>query len=1103
MKRGDQTRLTGAVGHPSRAVSAFAWSEGLGRRVRKRPPFHGASRPPTGKRVWADMLDKTRTWTEKEIVLDNIGELVVYHDPHLRVRWANAAGGNSVGEPPEKLIGRHCYTIWHRRETPCEGCPVVRTLQTGKAQEGKIVDPAGDCWYIKGYPVFGPDGELNGAVELALNVTRQEKAENEVRRRLATEHLIARISGRFVVPGDLDEAIRLSLADLGEFFEADRAFLFFSRDGNRLLRYSHDWTAPGIPPARERIGAYPTEWFPWTMAKLCKGEFITLPHISEAPPEAAPDVACWQKEHLQSVMAVPFFIAGTFAGFIGCDTLSEIKDWGEDYVELIKVAAQIIGNALERDSAEAEIRKHRDQLELLVVERTAQLQATNVQLRQEIDERARREEALRINEERYRALFENSPAALWEMEAAPFMDHINQLRAEGITDIGEHFTRHPEAVLEAGPKAGFLDVNQATLSLYQADTKARLFENFYGLFIPETMPPFREFLIAVASGMLSWSGETVMKDLAGQEIYLAVRWIRVPSEVAGSVRVLVSMQDITPLKMAHKQQERVIAGLDGILAGAEELIQCQDPDQLCRRGLEIARDRLGIERGGIFLRNGVQIHGTYLIDRDGGIAQTEQVWPVDEGAWWRVLLEPAESIPSWVSVSRRFGDWDGLAADGEGWVSATPLLRSGERGVGLFFNDTALSRAPLDPSQQDLLAVYCSLLGNILFRIQAETALRQSEQRFRTIFENSPISLSEVDCSGIKRYLFELRTAGTIDLAGYLRELPTTADECFQRIRILDLNETSVRLVRAENKEQVKANLSRFMTLESRQAARQLLIAIASGAMEYQTEMTIRGESGELIQVAFHWMVVPGHEETLDRCVVSILDITERKQYQHQLRTLVSELTLSEEKERRRIASELHDQVGQALAMAKIKLGALQAMCSRQESQPAFEEIRSILEQTIKAVRTLTFDLSPPILYELGLEAAVEWLAEQLQRDYHVRIKLDLDTPLRPVADDLRAILFLATRELLLNVVKHSRAREVLVSIRHERHGVQIVVEDDGVGFTNSGEKQTTVQGFGLFSIRERLKYFGGSLAIESGKGTRTRATLEVPLLSEKKGGNR
>ena len=228
-------------------------------------------------------------------------------------------------------------------------------------------------------------------------------------------------------------------------------------------------------------------------------------------------------------------------------------------------------------------------------------------------------------------------------------------------------------------------------------------------------------------------------------------------------------------------------------------------------------------------------------------------------------------------------------------------------------------------------------------------------------------------------------------------------------------------------------------------------------------------------------------------------DITERKQaeekihkFQQRLRSLTSQISLTEEQERRRLAICLHDQISQTLAVIRLKLAALQ--------QPPFDgytkQVASILElvdQAIQRTRSLTFDLSPPILYELGLEAALEWLAEQFQKQHDIIFKVEDDGKPKPLADTCRGLLFMAVRELFINVIKHANAQNVSISIQRVGKKVRVIVQDDGVGF-NSSQIERQTNGFGLFSIRERLRYIGGNFNLKSRCGHGTRVSLVAPL---------
>jgi signal transduction histidine kinase len=217
--------------------------------------------------------------------------------------------------------------------------------------------------------------------------------------------------------------------------------------------------------------------------------------------------------------------------------------------------------------------------------------------------------------------------------------------------------------------------------------------------------------------------------------------------------------------------------------------------------------------------------------------------------------------------------------------------------------------------------------------------------------------------------------------------------------------------------------------------------------------------------------------------------------YQEKLRALTSELTLIEERERRRIASELHDQIGQNLALCKLKVAALEKGGAGEELKGELSAVRRLLECSIQDTRSLIFDLSPPVLYELGFPAALEWLAEWIGEQYHVPVEFENRSGDEPMETDRQVILFQVVRELLVNVGKHSRASRAKVILSLEKRSLKVQVNDDGVGFdaTRIYDPKGKDGGFGFFSMRERLNYLGGGLEVYSKPGQGTQIILLVP----------
>lgn len=232
-------------------------------------------------------------------------------------------------------------------------------------------------------------------------------------------------------------------------------------------------------------------------------------------------------------------------------------------------------------------------------------------------------------------------------------------------------------------------------------------------------------------------------------------------------------------------------------------------------------------------------------------------------------------------------------------------------------------------------------------------------------------------------------------------------------------------------------------------------------------------------------------------------DITDRKTaeerlalYQRRLRSLAAKLALAEENERRRIAAGLHDHVVQTLASAKMKLQTLRAKQSMTGEAAPLLETQGFIEQAMRDTRDLLFDLSPPILYELGFEPAVEWLAEKTQAQYGIVVSFQTDAKEKSLDAEVRGVLFRAVRELLMNVAKHAAARHVRVRVARDDDRIRVEVTDDGCGFDTANPPAYSDMGggFGLFDVRERLDYLGGQLEIRSRPGHGTRATLWAPL---------
>ncbi|MEW6752530.1 MAG: ATP-binding protein [Candidatus Latescibacterota bacterium] len=323
----------------------------------------------------------------------------------------------------------------------------------------------------------------------------------------------------------------------------------------------------------------------------------------------------------------------------------------------------------------------------------------------------------------------------------------------------------------------------------------------------------------------------------------------------------------------------------------------------------------------------------------------------------------------------------------------------------------------------------------------------------------------------------------------------------------------------------VLAGMARGITA-SLHGLRRGMEVVAGGGLEHRLGMTDRDEIGDLAQ-AFDRMTQALQETTVSRdalgaqvrertaALVATVErlqeeVRQRQEAQRQvtvaneelharaaqLRALAGELTLAEQRERRRLARLLHDHLQQLLVGARFRVTTLGRVLDPGQ-RVAVDEVDALLDDAISASRLLTAELCPPILHDGGLGPGMEWLARWMGEKHGLTVDLVVEEVLPQPAEDVRVLLFEAARELLFNAVKHAQVRTAAVTVQRDGEDqVKVTVADDGPGFDPAALKPPGALGggFGLFSIRERLGLVGGHLQIDSTPGQGSRLVLTAPL---------
>ncbi len=661
-----------------------------------------------------------------------------------------------------------------------------------------------------------------------------------------------------------------------------------------------------------------------------------------------------------------------------------------------------------------------------------------VELTLEISEHKRAEEALRASEERFRTVADFTYD--WEYWVAPNGDFVY------VSPSCEQITGYCPDEFQRDPRIVEMMAHPDDRSL----VKRHLTEEF------ESQEAISmEFRIITQSGEERWIGHIC------QPVYSTDgRWL---GRRASNRDITQEKRIEKALREAHDELERRVQERTAELVKANE--------QLEREIKERKRAKEALQQSEAKFRTLVEqvpaISYTAALDEASttlyispqmetllGYSQAEYAADPDI---WRKRLHPDDRKCVLEEVHRTH-------ARGEPLYSEYRMLAHDGRVV--WFRDEAV--IVKDETGQPLFLQ--GIMHDITKRKQTEEALRESEERFRRAFENANVGMCLVDTEG---RLTKVNSRMS-EIFGYSKkELEAMTVNDITHPEYVDISPKFIR--RASSGEITHAE---FEKQYFHKKGHLVWGQIASSV--------VRDVKGKPLYFISH-----------------VKDITELKKaeeerltYQLQLRSLASELVLTEQRERRRLATDLHDSIGQLLAISKIKLSALGNVASADDIAGDLKEIRDLIAQAIEQTRSLVFELSPPVLYEFGIEAALEYLVERMQKLHDIRFEFVDDRQPKPLSEDLGVLLFRAVQELLVNIVKHARARNARTFIETKDEKIRITVEDDGVGFDISEIDSHIGRAgkFGLFSIRERLNHLGGHFEIASKPGHGTQVSLAAPL---------
>ena len=369
-----------------------------------------------------------------------------------------------------------------------------------------------------------------------------------------------------------------------------------------------------------------------------------------------------------------------------------------------------------------------------------------------------------------------------------------------------------------------------------------------------------------------------------------------------------------------------------------------------------------------------------------------------------------------------------------------------------------------------LSVVIFILMMNIMERRKVEEALRISELKYRDLYDNAPDMYHSVDGDGV----------------------------------IIDCNETEVRMLGYTREELIGRPISEIFSPETRAVHEREFPVIKQQRAVIGLERDIIRKDGTVFPASLNVFNEMDKDGNMIKTRTIMRDMTERKRVEEQLRNsrellrnLSAHLQSVREEERRQIATEIHDELGQILTALKLDLSWLKRRLAKEESDliSSVQTMINLVDKTIEVVQRISSELRPGVLDYLGLIAAIEWQVEEFRKRSGIACDLSVDAEELPLDQNRATAMFRIFQETLTNVIRHSGATKIDVHVELQCNTVVMQIQDNGKGITEA--QLTSPTSFGIIGIRERVRFLGGEVKMRGVPGIGTTVQVTIPLTKD------
>ena len=704
-------------------------------------------------------------------------------------------------------------------------------------------------------------------------------------------------------------------------------------------------------------------------------------------------------------------------------------------------------------------------------------------------------DSLQESQQQYKRLFENSPVSLWVNDFSYIKKYIDSLRKKGVSDLKKYFRNHPEAISKCVSLMKIINVNQATLKTYKARSKKELVGKYGSILRKDIYPGFLEMLIAISKGASSFESEGVNYTLAGDRIDIYMKWVIAFDAEEKYSKVILSVLDITERKKADKKLKESEEKLKSIIEHSDEIYFIHDTEHNMKYISPQSKNLLGYS-----VKEALQKWTNFITDSP---LNKESVGIIEKS-----MRTGKKAKPYMLELKKKNGTLALLE------VNSTP------------FKDDKGNVLGMTGAVRDITKQRDTELAKELFAAN----LRRSEEQYKSLFEDAPISLWLEDFSGIKKCIDSLRDKGVLDFKKYFNDHHDQAYKCAERLKIIDVNKATLKTYKARNKKEILRNLHKIFNEETFPVFVKQLVAISKGITSFEAEGINYTLAGERINIYIKWVVSLGGGGKYSRMILSVVDITDRKKavaamikndkklrnalsikakfasmVSHELRTPLTAIKEGIGIVLDSTAGELNGHQKNFLNIAKRNVDRLHRL------------INDVLDFSKLEDGRMKFNLEKADLCGVIEEAIASYTPVIVGKGLHVQtnlaqniceFKFDRDKLTQVMGNLLNnAVKFTEHGGITVNVMYDNRKKNVSVSVKDTGIGVaqkelksmfHKFIQHDSGGYRNPGGS-----GLGLAITKEIITGHGGDIWAESklGKGTEIKFTLPVkPQIRGQKG---